>query len=223
MKAKSIAIKNPAYRHGEILVEAVKLAIADIERWINRRQINFTSKQRLHIRTYFAELRRNAQVADGWLTGRFESTISFQECCELLGQNHEQCLDGLYGRWAAEQIESLRSATPQTDYDDLDAICPGMGKTLIPIDDIDESTELADEDEESPEDVHDEPFTLTTEGAADAGSQPTTKTRNLDRRRRLRERPDQRMFAWDGPVDDQDPADPDFARQGGEKYCPDRN
>lgn len=225
MKARSVEVKKPVCRHGDFVVAIVTQAIADIESWMNRRETEFLTNSRLSVRTTFQELRRHAQLADRWFSGQFESNLSFKECCEFMGHEHAMCVEGLYRRWSEEQIASLRAATARTDYDDLDAVFPGMGQTLIPVEDIDEgeSTELADEDEESPEIVHDEPFTLTTEGNGDAGPYTKTKRTNLGRRRKLRARTDQRLLPWDGPVGDQDSTNSTVAGQNWSELGPDRN
>lgn len=204
MRSKGITIQRRAYRHGDLLAVAVQTAIEDIEAWINRHEINFTSSSVSHVLSKFQRLRHNAQIADGWLSGNFDSTITFKECCELLSQDHELCRRGVYERWAFISIQQLRSATSKTDYDDLDRVFPGKGRTLIPIDEIEAATEPADEDEEYPADNREE-LTQTTEGNSDASPIEKARARSMDRRRKLHKQSDQRTFSWG--EDDHVPAD----------------
>lgn len=196
MRASKIELKRERQRprHGDLVVVAVQLAIEDIENWINRRKSNFTSTKPLYVIRHFRRLRWNAQNADGWLSGNWESILSFKDACELLGQDHEHCLTAVYRRWPFIEIQALRSANHKTDCDDLEFVIPGTGRLMFSLDDVDEES---DEDDEPTKGVNDGPIATTKEGDDDARPVKKTGPRTVDRRRKLRQRTDQRTLPWD--------------------------
>lgn len=218
MRASSgVIVKKSPLRHGEILVEAVTVAIMDIDHWLNRLSIKWKADgNSLRLRLKIADLRRNAQLADAWFCGQFESLLTFKECCELLDQEHEVCLRGVYTRWTIKQIEELRSARPRTDWKDIGLIYPNAAHLLFSEEDIEEA-EIA----EDAMDVDDDGLVPTaTEGQINAGIKPQSAKRRVDRRRRVREPAGQGVFAWG---DDSSPTDPDQNSPNRPELCPARD
>ncbi len=202
MRATNIEIKKgPPIRYGDLIAQAVEFAVADIDRWFQRfadaRRNGW--KDRSKARLILREIRHNARLADGWLSGEWKSTLSFRECCELLGQDHATCLAGVYQRWSVAGIMELRTARPRNDYSDLDVIFPGdAAGTLLRAEDLDEIDVEDADDDDGEEEGDGDAFQLAKEGAnharVDSKGSAATKVRRS--RTRAAASSGQGLFDW---------------------------